>query len=179
MRRWLVGAMLALLTAGAAPASADRRPTGPPVITDGPAKLLVFDSEDNDDAVCVGIDVDGGSSETCDSAETGAAITGDTVRGTSFVGAAVPAAAATIEVRRAGQLLSAGATVAGEAYTGKRAGTLRFALVRLPAGSRSDGLRVRALAANGALLAVLSVSGDRELVSERRRVLSGRSGAVR
>ncbi len=177
-RRLLVGALLALLTAGAAPAYADR-PARPAVVTDGPAKLLAFDSDDDDESVCVGIDVDGGSSETCDTAEVGAAIAGATVRGTTFVGAAVPAAATTVEVRRAGQLLSAGATVAGEAYTGKRAGMLRFALVRLPAGARRDGLRVRALAANGALLAVLSVSSDRELVSDRRSVLSGRSGAVR
>lgn len=154
--------------AGAAPA----RSQSVVVATDGPVKLQV---NDEDDQICLGI----GSASSCDTAESGTVIVGGTDRGTRLVGAAVPAAATTIEVRRAGQLLSAGATVAGAAYTGKRAGALRFALVRLPAGALEDGLRVRAIAASGATVAVLSSSVDRELVSDRRRLLSGRSGAIR
>ncbi|MEY2440902.1 MAG: hypothetical protein QOJ46_328 [bacterium] len=175
----MFGAVLALCATSALPAHAGAAPTSSkPVVvaTDGPVKLLV---NDEDDQLCLGMEPGRGSASSCDSAESGTVIVGGTDRGTRLVGAAVPAAATTIEVRRAGQLLSAGATVAGAAYTGKHAGTLRYALVRLPAGAREDGLRVRAIAASGALVGVLSFSGARELVSDRRRLLSGRSGAIR
>jgi hypothetical protein len=182
MRRALVGAVLAVCAASAPAAQAQAAP-GPkrsaPVVvaTDGPVKL---EASDSDEDLCLTVGSGNASGETCDSAETGAAVVGRTARGTHLLGAAVPAAATTIEVRRAGELLSAGMTVAGEAYTGKRAGTLRFALVRLPKDAREDGLRVRAIAADGTLVGVLSVSSsERDLVSDRHRLLSGRSGAVR
>ena len=94
------------------------------------------------------------------------------------LGAAVPAAAASVEVRRAGVLLASAPTVAGEAYKGVRAGTVRFALVRLPKATRADGLRVRALNAAGALVEVLAPEDDAELVVSRKRLLSGRARGV-
>lgn len=99
--------------------------------------------------------------------------------GEGYLGAAVPAAAATIEVRRAGVLLGSAPTVAGEAYKGVRAGSVRFALVRLAKTDRTDGLRVRALTASGALLEVLATEDDEELVVSRRRLRSGRARGVR
>jgi hypothetical protein len=177
-RRWTIGAVLVMCAAGIlpAPAGAATTSTSPVVVaTDGPVKLQ---ANDEDGRLCLSIDSGNGSGTECDDSENGTVIVAGTDRGTRLVGAAVPAAATTIEVRRAGQLLSAGATVASAAYTGKRADTLRFALVRLPAGAPEDGLRVRAIAANGALVAVLSYSGARDLVLDRRRLLSGKSGAT-
>ena len=61
----------------------------------------------------------------------------------------------------------------GRAYKGVRAGSVRFALLRLPKAARTDGLRVRALAAAGALISVIATSDD-ELLLRRTRLLSGR-----
>jgi hypothetical protein len=97
---------------------------------------------DEDKQLCIGFD----SLDTeCAAAYEGVVTTGG-LGGSDppYLGAAVPAAAARIEVRRARVLLAAGPTVAGEAYKGVRARSVRFALVRLPKGARTDGLRVRA-----------------------------------
>jgi hypothetical protein len=95
-----------------------------------------------------------------------------------YLGAAVPAAAVRIEVRRAGVLLAGGPTVAGEAYRGVRAGAVRFALVRLPKAARTDGLRVRALDGAGSLISVIASDDEGELLLGRTRLLKGRSRSV-
>ncbi len=59
-------------------------------------------------------------------------------------------------MRRAGSLIASVPTEAGAAYRGAGAGALRFALVRLPDATPLDGLRVHALDAAGALVAVLA-----------------------
>jgi hypothetical protein len=97
------------------------------------------------------------------------------IDGPLLVGAVVPAAAATVEVRRAGVLLGTGSTVAGDAYKGVRAGSVRFALIRLTKAKKTDGLRVRALNAAGALVEVLAPNDSEELVVARTRLLSGRA----
>ena len=71
-------------------------------------------------------------------------------------------------MRRAGQLLASGPAVAGAAYKGVRAGSVRFALLRLPKAARTDGLRVRALAADGALISVLATSATKSSSSAVR-----------
>ena len=87
----------------------------------------------------------------------------------------VPVDATRVEVGRAGRVLAAAATVGPGAYTGASASRVRFGLVRLPAGTRDDGLRVRALSADGTLVGVSAQYGS-ELVTQRRVLLEGRSG---
>ena len=89
----------------------------------------------------------------------------------------MPAAATSIDVRRAGVLLASARTEAGAAYRGAGAGSLRFALVRLPDAAPTDSLRVHGLDAQGAPVAVLA-DRDAALVTARRRLLSGRSAGV-
>jgi hypothetical protein len=96
-----------------------------------------------------------------------------------YVGAAVPVAAITVEVRRAGVLVATTPTVAGEAYRDAGAGSVRFALVRLPRTVPMDGLRIRALDGSGAVLEALAASDtNAELVSDRVPLLSGRSSGT-
>jgi len=138
---------------------------------------VALDATDEDSQLCLGIAPGGGS--FCGRPESGVVVLADEDDAGRRLGVAVPAAALSIEVTRAGRLLAAGPTVAGAAYTGKAAGSVRFALVRLPARAPQDGLRVRALDGTGALVAVLAPGDRGELVTDRRRVLAGRSGSVR
>ena len=97
-----------------------------------------------------------------------------------IVGVVAPVPAArSVEIRRNGKLLGTAATSAGVAYTGKGAGTLRFALVRLPPGTPGDGLRAHVRDAAGTLVGVFQAVIDETLVSGRRRVLTGRRGRAR
>jgi hypothetical protein len=180
VRLRLVCCALTLLgTGGAATAHAAATPPTPKsfvVASDGDTQLV---ARDDDDQLCVGIRTKTGDSESCDASAFGVANVGGEPDGARYVGVATPAAAATVEVRRAGNLVASARTVAGEAYTGKRAGTVRFAIVPLPAGTPVDGLRVRSLDATGALVAVASTDPDGDLVSDRHRLRSGRSGSVR
>ena len=113
----------------------------------------------------------------CEDAASGIVVTGESPGPVLHLGAAVPASAASVEIRRAGRSLGTAPTVAGEAYKGSSAGKVRFALVRLPSGTEADGLRVHAKDAAGALVAV-STSLDGDLLLERHRLLRGRSGGV-
>jgi len=134
---------------------------------------------DEDGQVCIAIVPQQSPPGACAETDAGVVTVSGSLPGEAKqVGAAVPAAAASIEVRRAGALLASGPTLAGEAYRGVRAGSLRFARVRLPDTARLDGLRVHALDAAGTLVAVLAPD-DSELVTDRRRLLSGRSARVR
>ena len=147
------------------------------VVADGGVTLTAYD--DDDDTLCLGLDEFGGGT-TCSGPEAGLVIVAEAANGRShYVGAAVDAAAARVELRRAGKLLGGGPTIGGAAYAGRFAGTLRFALIRIPASPELDGLRIHAFDAAGTLIAVASASRDEERVFDRRRVLSGRSGNVR
>ena len=126
--------------------------------------------------VSVGTTVDGVA--CADSSDAGVVLGVEGDSGSQSIAVAVTAAAATVEVRRAGRLLAAGPTVAGEAYRGLRAGSVRFALVRLPLYAPEDGLRIRALDAAGVVRETLAAD-PAELVSEHRSLLSGRSGRSR
>ncbi len=173
--------LAALCAAPGTAAAAPPTPAKAPVVArDGAVTLTAKDEERR---LCVSF-TDGRSlSESCGEKGAGTATLeqaagfGDGSRGT-YVGAAVTAPATSVEVRRAGALLASSATVAGEAYRGKRAGSVRFALVRLPPRAKLDGLRVRALDAAGTAVEVLA-PGESTLITDRRVLLSGRSGRTR
>jgi hypothetical protein len=132
-------------------------------------------------ALCLTVkieDEDEGAGECAEAGEAGHVVHAADDAGRAYIGAAISAAAVAVEVRRAGKLLADAPTVAGEAYGGVRAGEVRFALVRLPDRSRLDGLRVRALDGSGVVLETVAGS-DGDLVSDRRPLLSGRSGGAR
>ena len=177
MRR-LVAPLAALsMLVAAAPAGA-QEDGGEVVARSGDVTLNVRDERGAPCLVLVG---DGavGSAETCSGDGGGLLLVGK-VAGQELVGAAVPAEALVVEVRRAGKLLATGPTVVGEAYKGKGAAQLRFALVPLPPGARTDGLRVRALDASGAPVAVVAADDGRSaLVTHTRVIQRGRSGRVR
>ena len=182
-RAAIAGTILALLgglasAAQAAPAVPAAMPAASVVVaSDGAVTLKAHD--DSDGQLCVAIDSDGGGSESCEDSDGGVVVV---IGGTSdmpYAGIATAATAATVELRRAGQLLAAGPTVAGEAYHGKRAGKVRFVLLRLPARTPSDGLRVRALDAHGALVEVIAPDSESELVFDRHRLLSGTYAGTR
>jgi len=172
LRTGLLAACLALLAGPGTPAHAAREADPVEVAGSGADRLL---AGDDDGRVCLSIprlvkscaDTDGG------------VVTVSELR-PPLVGVAVPAAAARIEVRRAGVLLASAPTVAGEAYRGVHAGALRFALVRLAVKPGIDGLRVRALDAAGGLVAVLAQDDlNSALVTGRLPLLSGRSAGAR
>ena len=142
----------------------------------GQATLLAGDERKQ---LCISVSPEDLDTSCAEAYEGVAAVSGADTGGPVYLGAAVPAAAVAVEVRRAGQLLASGPAVAGAAYKGVRAGSVRFALLRLPKGARTDGLRVRALASNGALLSVLATSDDEELILRRTRLLTGRGRDVR
>jgi len=173
LRTGLLLACLALLAGPGTPAHAAREADPVEVAGSGADRLL---AEDDDGRVCLSIP----RLVTASCADTdGGVVTVSELR-PPLVGVAVPAAAARIEVRRAGVLLVSAPTVAGEAYRGVRAGALRFALVRLAVKPGIDGLRVRALDAEGGLVAVLAQDNvNSALVTGRLPLLSGRSAGAR
>jgi len=176
-----VGLPACLFTAGLAlfsaftvtPAHAASAPAPVEVARAGAETLR---AAEDDGEVCISIPRR--TSGACDAPDVGVVTVGGVPGGVKVVGAAVPAAAASVEVRRAGVLLASGATVAGAAYRGAGAGSLRFALVRLADTAPLDGLRVHALDATGTLVTVLAEQ-DSELFTDRRRLLSGRSAGIR
>jgi len=180
MRAQRRGTLLAALclSALAAPVYAQERAAGRATVAqDGAVSLR---ASDDDDDLCLELVAESDSEAgSCGSgAGSGVVVESPASGGPRHVGAAVSAAAVTTEVRRAGVLLASAPTVAGESYRGRRAGSVRFALVRLPTTTRTDGLRVRALDGAGQVREVLA-GFDPDLVSERRTLLSGRAGRVR
>jgi hypothetical protein len=173
-----VAALLLALLAGSGSTAARAASTPPAVVvaSDGDTELVAGD-ETND--LCVGVRTRADTSKSCEMFGRGVVDLGGPQDGARYAAVGVAASAATVEVRRAGQLVVSGSTVAGEAYKGKRAGQVRFALLRLPDNTREDGLRVRGLDAAGALVTVLAPDADSELVLARGRLLSGRSGRLR
>ena len=168
-----IGLVLCTGPTASARAASDR---GVVVATEGTVQLVA-----TDDASQLCLELRDSSSDMqsqgCGKPEAGAATSATSPEyGTQFVGVAVPAAAASVEVRRLGKLVGGGVTVAGEAYTGAAAGSVRFAIARLARGTPYDALRAHAKDAAGALIAVVDVSGERIL--DRRRRLSGRAGQV-
>ncbi len=174
-RTCLLAIGLVLCTAPTAPAqSASDR--GVVVATDGTVQLVA-----TDDASQLCLELRDSSSDMrsqgCGKPEAGAATSATSpAYRTQLVGVAVPAAAASVEVRRLGKLVGGGVTVAGEAYKGAAAGSVRFAIARLARDTPYDALRAHAKDAAGTLIAVVDVSGERIL--DRRRRLSGRAGQV-
>jgi hypothetical protein len=182
-RAAIAGTILALLgglasKAQAAPAApAAKKPASVVVASDGAITLKAHD--DSDGQLCVSIDTGGGSSESCEDSDSGVVVVTGGTPDKLYAGIATLATAATVELRRAGALLAAGPTAAGDAYHGKRAGKVRFALLSLPAKAPADGLRVRALDAHGALVEVIAPSNEGELVFDRHRLLSGTYAGTR
>jgi len=166
--------LLTLCAAAALPAHAADAAKPAVVAADGAVELLASD-EDGD--LCIVVRPSEFAVQACKEGSRGIVVTGENAGGAVHVGAAVPAAATSIEVRRAGRLVAAGATVAGEAYKGVEAGKVRFALARLAPGTPFDGLRVYARDGAGRLVSVLT-SLDGDLLLERRLLLRGRSGPV-
>ena len=138
--------------------------------------VLTLGAHDDGGNLCVVLGVESDGASTCGDPAVGVFVT--SVEGDAlYVGIAVPAAATRVDLRRAGRLLTTAATVDGAPYAGRSAGKVRFALVRLPAATREDGLRVHAVDAGGALVSVFAAFLD-DLVIERRRLLAGRSGRI-
>ena len=171
--RAVIVAGVAICAGMALPANA-ASPEPVEVARSGDVKLLAGDDGDKD--LCISVDA---ISEACAEANSSVAAIGGLTSEGQYVGAAVPSAAISIEVRRAGALLVAGPTGAGAEYKGLRAGSVRFALVRLPKAVRTDGLRVRALNGAGALVEALAVDDVEERIVSRTRLLSDRTGARR
>ena len=160
----------------AIPARAATNPA--PVEVARSAKVTLF-AGDEQRKLCIGFGPEALASTCADEPDEGVATVSDAgTDGPLYLGAAVASAAVRVEVRRAGTLLASGPTVAGAAYTGVRAGSVRFALLALPADAPADGLRIRALNAAGMPVAVLTTDGDAELVLARNRLASGRSSGV-
>ena len=167
-------ALLVLCATAALPAHAADAPKPAVVATDGGIELA---ASDDDGELCLVVSPAETSVGACEDARRGVVVTGENPEGLVHVGAAVPASATSIEVRRAGRLVGGAATVAGEAYAGAAAGKVRFALARMAPGTPFDGLRVHAKDGAGRLVSVLT-SLDGDLLLERRRLLRGRSGPV-
>jgi hypothetical protein len=175
MRSWAACVVVAIVVCSAILAQAARAAEPVEVARAGKAALLAGDEHKQ---LCISISFDIVDAE-CAEAYEGVVTTDDLdAIHRPYLGAAVPAAAARIEVRRAGVLLAGGPTVAGEAYKGVRARSVRFALVRLPKAARTDGLRVRALDAAGSLISVTAPDDEGELLLGRTRLLKGRSRGV-
>ena len=172
-----VFAALASAAQAAPAAPAAKRPASVVVASDGAVVLRAYD--DSDGQLCISIETPGGDSESCEDTDSGVVVVAGGTSDSPYAGIATAAGAATVELRRAGQPLAAGPTVAGEAYRGKRAGRVRFALLRLPAKTPSDGLRIRALDAHGALVEVIAPDSEAELVFDRHRLLSGTYAGTR
>jgi hypothetical protein len=171
--RWRVLVVLAVGAAGSVPVLAAGATKPVVVARDANATITAHD----DEHLCV-VMRDGKGSEVtaCGFAEDGL-ILSDPQRGVvQIVGVVAPAPAVSVEIRRDGKLLGRAATSAGEAYTGRQAGKLRFAIVRLAPGTPGDGLRAHARDAAGTLIGVLQAGTGGTRVSGARRVLSGRRG---
>lgn len=174
-RRWLLAVALLLCAGSVSPAQAATEP-GAVVASDGTVELVATDDSDQ---LCLEIRDSNSDMRAsgCGAREAGAATSvTDPEYGVQFVGVAVPAAAASVELRSLGKVVGGGVTVAGDAYKGAAAGSLRFALARLTRDASIDALRVHAIDAAGALVAVVG-SGD-AYVLDRHRLLSGRAGGV-
>ncbi len=173
--RRCLSVVLIALGASCSSAEAAPAPASKPaiVVSSGSYELTARDARGG---LCLGLSLrSGATAESCSSdASTVAVVAGGGVA-PAAVGAAVPAAAVRVEVRRAGVVVAGAPTVGPGAYRGTRAHSRRFVVVRLPEGSRGGGLRVRALDAAGALVAV-AAPDDGDLVTGRRILLSGRSG---
>ena len=171
--------VLVLCAAGAVPVIGAVETEPAVVAADGDVTVTANDSDDGD--LCVGIRAGGDLDEAyCarDQEQVGLVVVGRRqLGGRRAVAVVVPAAAVSVELRRAGLVVGNGAVVAGEAYTGKAAGRLRFALVRLAPGTPADGLRAHARDGAGTLLAAYAPR-DAELVTDRHRLLTGRRGPV-
>ena len=167
-------AAIVLLAGSLSLAEAARASAGPVEVARADNAVLLAGDEVK--RLCIGLNV---HDTACAEPYEGAVTTGGLTTGDrAYVGAAVPAAAARVEVRRAGVLLASAPTVAGEAYKGVRAGSVRFALVRLPKGTRMDGLRVRAVDAAGSLISVTAPDDEAELLLGRTRLLKGHARDV-
>lgn len=157
------------------PAPAATQRSQPPVVAS--VETTTLTAEDGDGALCLSI---ADSASACSDPAHGIVVVGNDLDSQkTYVGVAITTAAAQVEVRRAGALLAAAATVDGSAYTGRSAGTLRFALVEVPKSTRMAGLRVYGYDAGGALAAAVAGGFDNALVFDRRRVMAGRAGRAR
>ncbi len=162
--------LLALAIGPAAQAATP--PTQQLVARDRDTSLL---ARDDGDQICLRLQAGQSTSDTCSPAASGAVVVapGPPPTGSpQYVGVAVPVTATRVELRRAGRLLVGAPTAAAGAYTGRHAAELRFALVALPTGTPTTGLRVRALDAAEGLVIALAPT-DSALVTGRRTVLSG------
>lgn len=176
MRRFAIPLAAVSMLVAAAPAGA-QQDDGVVVARSGEVTLHVLDAKGER---CLSFVRGGVSGEQTCNRDRGSQLLVGQGSGQTLVGAAVPAEALSIEVRRAGALLATGPTVVADAYKGRGAAALRFAVVGLPRGARTDGLRVRALDAPGAPVAVLAAGdGTGLLVTRARSVLGGRFGRVR
>ena len=165
-----------LVLCAAAVATPARAASAPAPVEVARAGAETLQANEDDGEVCISIA--GRTAGGCGAPDAGVVIVAGVPGGVKLVGVAAPAAAASLEVRRAGVLLASAPTEAGAAYRGVGAGSLRFALLRLPDTAPIAGLRVHALDAAGSLIAVLA-DRDSELVIARRRLLSGRSAGIR
>jgi len=166
---------MVLLTLAIVPAPAEAaNPSAPQLVTRAGDTALL--ARDDGEQICVLLKTGRSTSDAC---APGAVVVGLEAlpADPQYVGVAVPATATRVELRRAGRLVVGAPTAAAGAYTGRRAGALRFALVALPAGMPTEGLRVRALDAADGLVLVLAPT-DSKLFTGRRTVLSGRVRGV-
>ena len=159
---------------GAAKSGAAQRP--PPVVVarDGATRLS---AEAREDGLCLSI----ATSNAC-GPPLGGTVVVDAGEGDDrlLAGVAITAAAVRVEVRRANKLLGSAATVEASAYKGTWPSAMRFALVRIPKGTRTDGVRARGYDARGTLVEVVASDPfSNGLVLDRRRVLAEEAPAQR
>ena len=152
----------------------------------GPALAVGDGREDGQDLITVSVAVPGADTAT----ETAylpvwpdeALIATAFKDGEVFFGGAVDAAAASVEIEFEGDQVVRVPTLAGEAYTGRNAGRVRFFLGQVTSVDVDDGPRtIRLLDAGGTVIGVAK-SPDTEraargpAASRRRRARAGQSG---
>lgn len=174
---WSALAVAVTAAAAAAPPGAAAA-SDPVVARAGGVQLTIGAGDDDELCLSLGALRTRGSARGCGDPASGIAVV-DTGDARPVVGVALPGPVSRVVVRRAGRELASAPASASGTRTDPRAAGLVYALISLPAGAPTTGLRMAGLDAAGAPVRTIS-GGDATLVTARRAVLAGRAaGGIR